>query len=421
VTQDANGGVAFVTWFDSQLQEPCWFVPASDGENRCVPYFNPYASEGVFSDSACTQAATEVEDTCQSPRHAYRVDSTVCPMRYRVYSLGAKLGTTEYRKNGSSCTPQAVQSGSTLYAVGAEVGAASLARGTLQKASGSTGIGIDVLTTDDGARGSDVYRELAEGFDCRAEIASDGSTHCIPADYAYSSNEFSDSQCTGAAYRVQQGCAPPKFGMSSQGPSQGCAWDQVYQPLGAAVTAPYQLSGTTCSVETPTSGWQLYSSAGTSRSLLSFAAATASATSAGRLSRVTLTWPGGKRTNGIYRDTQLDTECIVWETAADGSRRCMPWTRYVYVGTYFGDASCARPLALATLGCRSPKFALSFFDSCGPRRTRAYRVGSPHTGSVWTGGNGTCSAATAPASYQLFDLLSEVQPSEMAPLTEVLQ
>ena len=99
-----DGSRQFRSWQDTDLQVECAFVLAEDGQTRCLPtgataYFT---GAGYFADSACTEVATTVACTNQSPVYGWEFLNT-CPTSTRIYSL-AGTSAALYLGDGTSCT-----------------------------------------------------------------------------------------------------------------------------------------------------------------------------------------------------------------------------------------------------------------------------------------------------------------------------
>jgi hypothetical protein len=415
VLKDTSGASAQLGWKDTQLDEPCWFMAAADGQQRCIPLYSPHAVEGFFADGNCSQPVLLTYDVnCPSaPRHAIRYDSDACPTRAHVFTVGAKLSTTTYYyRSGTSCTMQQAQAGTNVWALGNELAPSELARGTLTPRSGS-GIVDIVLTTDDGARGPYGFRDTTGGFDCYALTFGDGTTRCVPSATAYGDDAlFADSACTQPGY-LGTACGNTQFGVRYV--TTGCTSEPSYVRIGSPVTTWY--GGPSCTPQPSTTSSQGYAG-GAPVPLSSFVAATASKATAGRLERTALTWPGGSSFTSGWRDTQLGQQCQYFYAASDGSRRCLPSSGASMTSIY-AESTCTQRLAVASSGC-SPAYAFDYFDSC-QLRLRVYPVTGAHTGGIYVkSGTGACVSTTS-SSTSYFRTGPEVAPATLAPFAEVLE
>jgi hypothetical protein len=424
VALDGAGGVGMLIWHDTQLNDDCWFFTAADGALRCIPLYSaPYAVEGFFSDSSCTQPLVEGYRTCAgAPTRAVRYDLTACPMRMRMFAVGQQVtaATLYFKSTPTSCSTRQVQANEVWYALGAELPATTFVRGTAMPGPNS-GVSLASLVADDGAHSSWMLHDNSGNFDCYANPMANGDTRCIPYDTLSSAGEFSDSSCTMPAFTKTTGACPaPTFGLryAATGASS-CVADNAYSRVGPPISTYYRSSGSSCTASQSSSAWQDYA-AGAPVPASTFGLGTPSLAAAGRLQRTTLTWPGGARTLGGWRDTQLGEECVWWYAAADGSRRCLPSTPGASMSSYFADSACTAPLARVAFSgsACTPRYALDYFNNCA-MRSHVFQVGALHTGPVYSSSSTGCAVTTT--TETLYRTTGELAPSAMAPLTEALQ
>lgn len=414
---DEAGNTAHGGWHDVMLDDRCTFMHAGDGQLRCVPFYGPYAPEGLFSDAACTQPAFLTHAQCLgTPKHAIRYDTTVCPLRAHVFKVGAATGaTTIYSRSGTSCFSQPVQPGQRVFSLGTEIAPGALVAGTVMQGSGA--FDLNGLVAADGARGTQNYRDGSLGTDCYPQRFSDGAVRCAPTPFTFGGTTFASSTCTTPSFLHSGPCPAPQLTATLATTSPSCALDFEYGRLGSQLTAYYSGSPGMCEAQQTSPQLSAYA-AGAAIAASSLPTATTSSASAGRLERVVLTWPGGKTTHFEWRDAQLDVACQTYFAAADGSRRCVPFQPGIGISGYFADLGCTQPLASvqrAGTGC-TPRFATEYFDHCG-RRARVFRVGARHTGAVYGKTTTGCAAQTG-VTTALYAITSEMAPSELAPLTE---
>lgn len=125
VQKGADGSKAFVGWYDSQREEECTFMKASDNKLRCLPNV-PYANLSYYSNDTCTSPVALVAKGCAAPKHVLQqVESDKCSATRAVevrYTTN-KLGDTAqvYVKGPGTCTATAQPGTSDFYGVGAVV------------------------------------------------------------------------------------------------------------------------------------------------------------------------------------------------------------------------------------------------------------------------------------------------------------
>lgn len=122
-------------------------------------------------------------------------------------------------------------------------------------------------------------------------------------------------------------------------------------------------------------------------------------------------------------DSQRNEYC--WFTQMyDGSSRCLPYGAdptngqiyYTGVGTYYSDAGCTSPLAVAIGTCTAGlKYAIE--NSSCPQSVKLYSLGPQFTASVYAKSGTSCNTATPSAAYTLYALGAEVPPSSFVSAT----
>ena len=394
---DAAGGEQFLGWYDSKLKVDCELLSATDGAVRCIPRERISLIDGLFSDRACTRPALQRLEVglggCSSaPRYSPTIDLS-CPGRFRVFEVGEPLHPQQLfeRNDGKRCEEFATDNRPPVYARGREVKASELVAVTARAPRGDAGVGAVALELADGARGWRLH-DLAGGFECKANLSSDGVTRCLPWEVV-------------APNGAQWGCTP-RFGVESS--RSGCGttpllergqtyeWDyfELAKPRDGGGAAPVPRSRFPSA---PEHG--------------------ARAPAQSRLEPLVASWSREVSTFSGWRDSALATRCMA-ERASDGTLRCVPLTSTAVTGLY-ADATCTARLALAPTGDCAPRLALQYVDGCDVR-ARVFRVGARHTGPVYSPafGVGCRSMTDARAFYRLG---AEVPPEAMAPLTEVLR
>lgn len=114
-----DGSRQFIGMRDTQLDEDCFFYPASDGVTRCLPWsaIAGVTRTGAFTSSDCTTGGDVFIATCPAQYGASGAsDSGSCPARilYTIYSLQPYSGPL-YQKSGTSCVTYTLSAGYSAY------------------------------------------------------------------------------------------------------------------------------------------------------------------------------------------------------------------------------------------------------------------------------------------------------------------
>jgi hypothetical protein len=231
---DAGGGaVSFQGWYDSELQDGCWFGNAEDGRRRCLPLIS---ASSVFRDASCTDELVFTSEECaDAPRYAIttvRGEQVSCAgeTRVRVREVGELITVPEVFYPGG--TGDCVSSGpppmgSTLRALGAEVPPETFVGANIVEQERGSELAARLLVADDGARELVGITDLRRGAPC-AEWSFEGDDRrCAPTwiETAYApGNLFTDATCiepVGEIWQPNETCAPPAVVVSFT-PGQAC-------------------------------------------------------------------------------------------------------------------------------------------------------------------------------------------------------
>lgn len=126
-----DGSRQQVGLWDSQRNEACGFVLASDGRMRCLPFGEAVTSVYYFTDASCSTPAFLVSSVCSAPKYGivYR-PTNACnissPWSYTVQTVSVSAsGTTYYTQYGAgaACTQQqlAADGGVSVYQTGTTI------------------------------------------------------------------------------------------------------------------------------------------------------------------------------------------------------------------------------------------------------------------------------------------------------------
>jgi hypothetical protein len=429
IRKTADGAETFLGWRDTQINQDCAFKTASDGELRCLPT-NVAARGAFYIDSGCTQpAVAQQTNACTQAAYASDEDSSTCPARTKLHALGTALanGATYYYQAapGSPCeTRTAGAVGTTIYPLGAEVTATDFVKATVsKKASGVSGLDLQEITADDGAKTFWSFEDTAKMQACGFLRANDSSMRCLPSARANATiGSFWSSGCVNALNLATDGqpasCAAPAFA------SRLDAGKYTTYAVGAAHVDPiFMKISSSCYDFTPT-GLRVYD-LGTEQTPTTFLGATETdGATKGVLVEKLLDVGGKVKQTAAFYDKTLSTNVTMSPySATDGSLRALPEHELAIISTY--SATCNGPALIHTYQPGTPKFAqdtLSQNNLCPPRR-RIVRVGTPYSGQLYTGG---CYLLTKPSEVyatgiRFYKQGTEVLPAEMVALTEELR
>lgn len=106
-------------FFDTMRMEPCAFALASDGSQRCLPFFGSYASfSGQYSDAQCTSKLFMLATCAGSDaiKYGLEVVPLACASAYSLHGVSPVTPSAAYALSGTSCVASQVQSGWRYFA-----------------------------------------------------------------------------------------------------------------------------------------------------------------------------------------------------------------------------------------------------------------------------------------------------------------
>src|SRR5262249_13865313 len=115
-----------VSWFDSQLNEPCEWVAQGNQTAGCLPPVLHQLIIGsgptpYYADASCTERIGRVPVCGNSvPAYLREDDYSTCQTSRHVFPVGAAFTSTTAYANLGSCAPFSI-SGQDYYRLGAEV------------------------------------------------------------------------------------------------------------------------------------------------------------------------------------------------------------------------------------------------------------------------------------------------------------
>jgi hypothetical protein len=437
-----QGAEVFVEWQDTELDLPCSFRRARDGELRCLPHggnpFEPVPLEGKYIDAACTEEIWQwffgrpavlpafstgvamFEQPCGEPSYAVR-------------KLGQRVpaGSPAFRRDPSTgaCTAAVDGLVGDGYAFGDEVDPNLFVRGSREML-GPGRLRPLRIDADDGAFERIGVWDAELDTDC-SELSSGV---CTPTRWAWPSTLYLDGACTTTAdmYDPSQQlsvipdvCSAPQFvadpsSIDECGRRQPRHYELREQlPPGSTFTrdmsgecVPGQLSRGNSYARGPElpSGW--------------LAPVTAGRVGTGRLRRTTYTTAEGTRLDSaklpVFFDEATGSSCYRAKTC-DGGYACnAEGNRIAY-----DDARCTHPLFIAsgTADCAltATLAALEVAGKCWDGRL--VEIGEPlERKTVWVRDfDGTCVESALEAHRSWVAHATSASPFSAAPLVERLE
>jgi len=177
--------------YDTGRREACQITRASDGQKRCMPDPQTYASD-LFADPACTQRLGEGSAEDGPPYVKFFLPTTACEgtslveLRERLPALPS--GGSGYAKSGTACVPAGLSVRSVYFPTGSIVppDAFVAVEDVIVPAPATGGGGAAARLDEVHRRGADGSWVRTAFYDrvlqtrCEPRVTSDGQTRCAP-------------------------------------------------------------------------------------------------------------------------------------------------------------------------------------------------------------------------------------------------
>jgi hypothetical protein len=349
---DTTGSAgAFTYWRDVQLGVDCFFAPATDANQRCIPFDT--SVDTVYEDDKCT-IPVAVVPTGVTPKYLSAPSDAPCAKLFEVYSPGTSYTPPALfqRFDGKNCNSYgAVDTANNTYLhVGAAVAPTTFVLGTQSTDPRGARVSAHVLTTADGASqdyglidtmrtnaGCEVYQTQAGPYVCLPEvraatISDDGVSY------------FAEGTCTTKAaapgFNHYGDCyaGTPTAVIDSEVLSVPLALHEI----GAALDGGFesQQDGGACP---PSMLAETFYGVGASLAVASLPQITTASQGTGRMHVLDALTESNAFAGALnFDDTQVAGECHRF-TAEDGRERCLPVLK-TYGGIRFSDAACTNAI-----------------------------------------------------------------------------
>jgi hypothetical protein len=182
------------SWYDSELEFDCFFVPDETGVERCFP--RQYLSRSTYADADCTRRVLldGSAGTCASLRYPYVVlEEGGCS--YRGFRVGKELpqSTPLFYSDGTSCKPSPQSEAIPIYEV-EEVPSERFVGMQRAQRPRAPGLEARVREGDDGSWQIMGYFDPVREAACSdLFIGFDPPSKCVPTHA--SASQFADSTC----------------------------------------------------------------------------------------------------------------------------------------------------------------------------------------------------------------------------------
>ena len=202
-----GGGLAFA-WYDNVTKANCFFLPAADGELRCIPSaFGGRVREIAYGDADCKQPVAgettsrdivylEAPESCARGADAYKVGGAFTPSGPVYVRTGAN-GCALYQPSADS-------------RVLTKVAPTEFVRGTKSVVARGAGVSVRTIEADDGAVQIVGLRNDKRDESCSFVQGADGVAHCAPL-AGYVTRDFADEGCKTRAVSLTE-CWPANRG-----------------------------------------------------------------------------------------------------------------------------------------------------------------------------------------------------------------
>jgi len=405
VSRSPEGLEAFEGWWDSELEQYCFWGDVGGGELRCLP--QSFGSPG-FADAGCTEPA--VAAGCSIPDVVTRWVEPFCPgtpAQYTVWTVGEAADTLFIRNGNDECVAWGDVGGYRLLPRGVEeyerADVEFVELGELARYE---------LSADDGTRmWTGPYTAEGDEFCEIREV--DGSSRCVSYNRAFQLTNFhTDAGCANAdvlSNTAGAECNAPEIGVLADGEVVGVGESLDGQTI-------YSGDVDSCSELTTRFALPLFSVAPADVDALPQAEIALEGDGRLQLRRpVSTDGDVLGLSSPAWHDSELGFTCV-GQSVGD-STVCRP-SQTAPASDFFSDAGCEA--LLLRQGNLLPGWysRFEYGDTCEPSTfLEAVRIGNPYTGAAWRLTDTGCESLEDPESYApLFAIEERVGPSGLATL-----
>jgi hypothetical protein len=367
------GGTPVQTsWYDQELEAPCSFGVAADGQLRCIPQARQASLYYPGADcSGSGPLIIQVLPPCEAGAEGFALvsEEATCPASTRAFRLGALHGGRVYSRRPDGSCYEVWRDPATTYYEAEEVAATGMVAAERAPV-GAGRLRRYVDFAEDGARQhTSEFRDIELGGTCTVTWATDGVERCVPGDSPIYPTfpASSDASCSDDVTWVPP-CWQSKFiGLEQE--LSGCGESHRAYELGEILpeeTPLYFESDGEC--------FQLEDEFGQG-TIRRFTEVDPSRMFGPEIElrgegRVRDRWAVLDDGTAVFRDwfdSSLETSCIPL-TVDDGSSLCVPdHMAFVDSSNYFSDPDCSQVRTVTGTG-----------DDCDVSIAHLVTIGSDH-------------------------------------------
>lgn len=282
-----------------------------------------------------------------------------------------------------------------------------------------------LLVGADDARSFVGWHDSQIDEECRALLAEDGKTRCLPG---WSMElRYSDAGCTNlVAVRPYECSKPSRYVLGLSEAAQAACYDEagisVYEvgaSKGAAAKTYHVASDGSCMEGDVLEQFEV-----TPEPVTSFVEMTLTDEPHGDsvAPRVYIGADGSRQVSGTAWDPARDEACLPMAMAEPSETRCLPDHTAWAEGQHFSDASCKKAVGITrdTPPCPSPKYVLmhSTGEETYDQITAVYEAGSElPVEDVRSKSGDQCISVTPPGDFQFWPAAEEIDRSAFGLLT----
>jgi hypothetical protein len=345
----------FDTMFDSELEVPCRFQVAADGEHRCLPTQEPGTDfvTVAFTDAGCQEAVAYVSSASCSEAQSYAVDTPRAgrcdeegPIVYRVGSKVAAPETVFGWLPDGSCGETLVSGEPQFYALEG-VAPTEFVSAEIEVVERDEELGVEVFVGSDGSRALNSLHDVARGDTCWPLSVSPSREGVCLGSMAFATSVYSDAACSERLAPSYECERPDVILAFEQSESTGCA-ERAFYEVGEGVpsSSVYVEGGPgACRKDEAPYAAEYYSLGQPMSDLIEV---TPTHEGEGRLVLEQYSHDGTAISpSGMLWDQELGVSC--WVREFEGEHYCVPTAQGLSDGiNTFADADCTRKIIEVT-------------------------------------------------------------------------
>ncbi len=421
--------------YDSELDVPCGFLRAADGQRRCLPWPVPYEDSVrvVFTDADCEKpiAYTNYAD-CNTPARYARDDSPndACQgVGPNVYRLGTEIAppAATYTRVDGACIVTRLTDALQFHAV-ERINPSELVSAKVEVVERNEKLGVEMLVGSDGSRVPLGLHDMKIGRSC-VPIALGPLGHerlyCL-GQLAFSVYAFSDAACSEPVAEVHGACgSEPRVVLARrevQGPDplEQCSEFWPYEVGEQISLSSIHLGSTDSCQKADVLDETAYFSLGESIPTGELIELEYAHGGNGRLALEHYESEGTSLTSrGLLWDQELGQQCWLIPVSKE-TAYCVPGIKEVDTyDTMFADASCERRVVSVRSSCGSHPDPIRYivervYEQCSLAGVKAMYVASRLESDSYfeADGDGNCVETPIDPSHEYYVAGADISPAD---------